>query len=828
MMFFVFIITILITTQKAYADDPLPLPATSALTAQDEANAANLSKEISQIANGQNTNSSITGYKGASFDQGSFYDTKTGSIISNFAGNNPNLTNAIITGAGGLLIPGGGAAVAGYVAPSITKVAAGPVKQQPEEIFCFKTTVGIPTDVSIPGCIAITSYFILYLTSWVLFVAAVAFDWTIQWSLSMYGIINSFQAIQYGWETLRNVINLFFILILVYIAIATILRIENYGYKKLLSKLVLAVFLINFSMFFTKIIIDASNITALVFYKQIMIDAQKAGAGATTGGLGSSSAAGATNQWLSFGIMNSLGLSSVWGVAQSSGGSGLMGPGSSGTISNNPAVDAGNLLATSTGVPKVTDPWTMTLVGLGGSVFVLILAFVFFATTIMLLLRVVALILLIITSPAAFAAGVLPKTSKWSDKWWSHLTNNALFAPVYMMLLFVTLKMIWGGSTRVNTSLLALFTNSDSSAIQAIIFFVLLCSMLIACLTVATSFGTMGSKMVGGWGKSMGGKATDWTKKYAKSRAFAPVSYLADKASKSQFLSRVPGGGIILQNADKLAQAKVGGSSYRSRVEADKKTYKTRGDLIKNANTGELMRKVGETEAQFKDRKSRQENSGKEAHKKYFGIDLEDGTRKSNFIYKGKSQAREDIMEANSKLKEDQSGKIIKQTKEAMAKTVNTELIEAVRGLSAADADMIKKHIENKMTTKEVDDGAGNKRKILDVDNKDKKMENDEWFALLERIEEPMKRVAKEVRINEDKMVTLMDNNRTANDSDKKKNDLEYEALRVKTDMLKSRITNVGNIRTKIETGVKRIEDTEIQKGTKAAIEKNVPPPTAK
>jgi len=708
----------------------------------------------------------------------------------------------------------------------IAGVTAQPTAQ-PEQIHCLEYTAGLPSGISIPGCVAIASYEVLYLTSWVLFVAAMAFDWTIQWSLSMYDIINSFQAIQYGWETLRNVINLFFILILVYIAIATILRIEDYGYKKLLSKLVIAAFLINFSMFFTKIIIDASNITAIVFYKQIMIDAKIAGSAGSSGAAGTGAASASQNNYLSLGIMNALGLQSVWGVVNNikstTGGAGTAASSATTSMSNNPATISGGIIATTAGSKPVTDPWTMTLVGLGGSVFILILSFVFFATTIMLLLRIVVLILLIITSPAAFAARVLPQTSKWSDKWWSQLTSNALFAPVYMILMFITLKMVWGGNDRVGNNLLSLFTSKDGSGIQVIVFFILLCAMLIACLTVAASFGTLGAKTVSGWGKSMGGKAKDWTRDYAQSRAFAPVSRLADMASKSKFISRVPGvGGMLLQGADKLAQVKVGGSTYRSRIEANKKTYKTRGDLIKNANTGELMRGVNESEATFKERKDRQEKAGRKAQERYFDID-KDGKRQSRFIYKGKSQAREDVMEASGKRNTDKSSEIIKQTTKSMTKIVDSELIDVMKSLGTADIKIIEDHIE-KMKKTEGKDATGKNIRVWDDD----KTKNEMWSALVEKIEGPIKKVSDEIRKNEQQMYDLAEINKTATKTVREKNAITQESLRAQTDLLKSRLAAANTVKSKFESGIKRVEDIEVQKGTKMAIEKSVPPPATK
>jgi hypothetical protein len=689
-----------------------------------------------------------------------------------------------------------------------------------EPIYCFKVTGVIPHLDPI-GCLAIGSYAVLYITSWVLFVAALGFDWTIAWSLSMYDIINSFKAIQYGWETLRNIINLFFILILVYISIATILRIENYGYKKLLSKLVIAAFLINFSMFFTKIIIDVSNITAIVFYKQIMVEAKASATQGACGALGAGTAANSTNQYLSLGIMNALGLQAIWGASQGCKGTTNALGGSTPKNNTDPAA-AGTAIATAGGGgTAVTDPWTMILVGLGGSVFVLILSFIFFAATIMLLLRIVVLIMLIITSPIAFAGNVLPKTSKLSEKWWTQLTSNVLFAPVYMILMFVTLKMIWGGSDKVGGNLLSLFTNGSSASagsgtgIQAIIFFVLLCAMLIACLTVAASFGSMGAETVQGWGKSLGGKATN----LAKSRTFAPVSRLADMASKSKWLSRQPGGGLILQAADKLAGVKVGGSSSRSRIEDDKKTYKLRGELIKKANTGALIQGKGESNESFKGRKE----AGEAAEREYFGTTKEGGVT-SRAFFAGKQQARQDVLDNDSK-----SNK----SKEAGAKNtarLHEDSASALKAFEGSLSQDQQKAIEDALYQKATDGSfikdPSDQLVLLSATDLDVGKTLDVVKAMDKTIEKEMKELA-DMQVLADKTLAVLTNPRGSL-TDKEHARSMHIGYQSQMATKQNKITSINGLRTRLTSNTNRVADLETQESTRAAIEGNKPLPAAK
>ncbi len=68
-----------------------------------------------------------------------------------------------------------------------------------------------------------------------------------------------------GWTQVKDLANMFIVLGFVVIGISTTLRINEYGAKKLLPKLIVVALLINFSLLFCGIFIDASNITMKFF-----------------------------------------------------------------------------------------------------------------------------------------------------------------------------------------------------------------------------------------------------------------------------------------------------------------------------------------------------------------------------------------------------------------------------------------------------------------------------------------------------------------------------------------------------------------------------------
>ena len=118
------------------------------------------------------------------------------------------------------------------------------------------------------GLIYIPSTYIIALAGWL-------FDITLAFTLST-KILNLGFA-KNGWVVTRDLANMFFIFILLYIAIATILEIAAYNAKALLARLIIVALLLNFSLFFTRVIIDASNILALAFYDQELVAPVKSG-----------------------------------------------------------------------------------------------------------------------------------------------------------------------------------------------------------------------------------------------------------------------------------------------------------------------------------------------------------------------------------------------------------------------------------------------------------------------------------------------------------------------------------------------------------------------
>lgn len=124
--------------------------------------------------------------------------------------------------------------------------------------------VGNSVDADTGGAVASIIGNILQPFIWVLGkVLVVLIDILI--GVAQYGEFIKAPPVTFGWIIVRDICNMFFILILLIIAFATILKIESYSAKKLLPKLFLMAIMINFSKTICGLAIDFSQIIMLTF-----------------------------------------------------------------------------------------------------------------------------------------------------------------------------------------------------------------------------------------------------------------------------------------------------------------------------------------------------------------------------------------------------------------------------------------------------------------------------------------------------------------------------------------------------------------------------------
>src|SRR3990167_838470 len=103
----------------------------------------------------------------------------------------------------------------------------------------------------------------------VAYIGAYFFSIVVQLSLNSTAYALDF--LSNGWTTVRDIAKMAFIFILIYIALTVMLFAETSGTIKTLAVVVVIALLVNFSFFFTRVVIDAGNIVAVQFYNAIPV-----------------------------------------------------------------------------------------------------------------------------------------------------------------------------------------------------------------------------------------------------------------------------------------------------------------------------------------------------------------------------------------------------------------------------------------------------------------------------------------------------------------------------------------------------------------------------
>lgn len=322
-----------------------------------------------------------------------------------------------------------------------------------------------------------------------------------------------------GWTIMRDLINLFFIFILLYIAISTILQYGSFG-KDVIVKLIIAAVLINFSLMITKVIIDSSHVLAWNFYDKIDVrNMEKRGDKEIKADMPNDI------EIKKFKIKN---LASVFYAGFNP--QRLIVPSNSG---EEPMVTMYSH-ARQKGATIKDVWWKMLLIIILAVVLNLVAAFVLFAGAIMFILRVVVLWFVLILSPLAFAGMITPKFQKYSSQWWDKLISQAFFAPAFLFMFYlVTIlvndnflqSIIIGASDSASASILGI---DPSSTIVVFFHFIVVGGLLVGCLWIAQQMGAYGaSGFMGAFDK---GKK--WTTDKIKRGAIGGIKHTAGYAGE--------------------------------------------------------------------------------------------------------------------------------------------------------------------------------------------------------------------------------------------------------------------------------------------------------
>ncbi|MEI6478912.1 MAG: hypothetical protein WCO18_01325, partial [bacterium] len=159
---------------------------------------------------------------------------------------------------------------------------------------------------------------------------------------------------------------------------------------------------------------------------------------------------------------------------------------------------------------------------IGGSITMLVATIILLAALVMFIKRYVILILVMIFSPLAFAGMVLHQTEHSVQQWWNYLLKESFFAPVYMILLWISFSVITdsGFKTAIgyqdSQTLSKAFQSTENGQAQqgtkaspgfagVLLDFMIVCALLIASLVAAEKMGVAGASGAMNFAKSAQG-----------------------------------------------------------------------------------------------------------------------------------------------------------------------------------------------------------------------------------------------------------------------------------------------------------------------------------
>lgn len=377
---------------------------------------------------------------------------------------------------------------------------------------------------------------------WPFDLAEVLFSWAIKTNLSFFDKQNpGGLVVGIGFPLVLSVANMFFVLILLWVAIATIFDFEQFTARQLLPKIIIAALLINFSLPIGKVFINLSNGIAQVFYSNMLT-------------LGNNSIRGAITKMFNAGaVYKNLVDPYKAGICE-----GLTDSACQQAIFRNTAAwskEAGRQVTalecdyTFSGlakkyytecdslvsnakqeyekIPKDADDRERLLASmLISKILVYLIAmFVLFAGAILLFIRTLALVFVLILGPIAFLLFILPQTHQYWSMWWDRLFKWSFFFPVFLFFFWLGLAMI----TKLDNEFVTINFDGASqlNAMNSLIVYFFSAAFMIGALIISNMLGIQGAAMVTGWGKKMAGGVGGWAKSKGISVASGVASGLA-------------------------------------------------------------------------------------------------------------------------------------------------------------------------------------------------------------------------------------------------------------------------------------------------------------
>jgi hypothetical protein len=331
---------------------------------------------------------------------------------------------------------------------------------------------------NLPGMLFVAlSFVFLGLAGMILFLAGTVFNWVVLRTVFQFGeYFGTSEGMLIAWGIMRDIANIGLLFGFILMGVLLILNVEGGGHghggglsaKRAIPRLIIFAVLLNFSLFTTQFVIDVANAFGSSFSSLAGTECSTAVTSReTTSGQGLQECA---NLGISGKILEVAGIS---------------------RIHHTNLNDLQQVLSTLAGRPY---SYAVSLIML--SIFVLVTAFVLLAGAIMLIIRVVVLSFLMVTSPIGFAGMVIPGLSGIASKWWHTLISQSFFAPVYLLLIFISIKLTEGlmqGDATISDAIIANQGSGLAGNMQVVMVFMIVIGFMIGALISAQKLGAMGA-----------------------------------------------------------------------------------------------------------------------------------------------------------------------------------------------------------------------------------------------------------------------------------------------------------------------------------------------
>jgi hypothetical protein len=346
---------------------------------------------------------------------------------------------------------------------------------------------------------------IVPLTGWLLWVVGQALDFAL--NLQFASDFFKSPAIAAGWTIIRDLCNMVFIFVLIYGGIATILNLQSANLKKVITGVIISALLINFSLYITRAIIDVSNVATAWFVQ---------GVKNVGGGVGVSDS-----------VQGALQLTKL-----------VAGNGNPYTKQDPPPGLSGFV----TGIAFVA----LNLVAI----------YMFFKVAFIFIGRIISFIFLLVTAPVGFVGGLgIDKLDELSKDWWTELRCQAFMAPMFFLMLYLTLYIVdqvkifvfSAGAGSIDP-----VTKGSFSPVNYLMFAIIV-MMLLKTLDVAEKSGCKIGNSVAGFLKSSAGLATG-------TLAVGTIGKAAGALANSQAMQRFAANSFIGEGMMKASQFTAGSS----------------------------------------------------------------------------------------------------------------------------------------------------------------------------------------------------------------------------------------------------------------------------